>query len=134
MIKTRRAALAALLVAAFAGCSSSTEVELGTIEGEVQDNVGNAVSGITFRLTRDGRTPKTATSTTDGLFVFPRVEPGDWKIEFTPPLNYTLASAQQNPIEVKVFERRTTDVQINLNRRTTAPPPGGGGPIVQGTH
>ena len=50
------------------------------------------------------------------------------------PLNQavTLASAQQNPVDVTVHGNRTTDIQVNLNVRPTAPP-GGGGPIVQGS-
>lgn len=133
MVKTRRAALAVLMATALAACTSSTtEPELGVVDGEVQDNVGNAVRGITFRLVRADRTPKVAVSGSDGQFSFPRVEPGTWQLEFTVPLDYTLATTQVNPVDVDVRGRRTTDVQVNLSRRPNQPP-GGGGPITQGT-
>ena len=130
---TRRVALGLLFSAALAGCSSgATEPALGTVRGVIKDNIGNTLRNVSLRLERSGRTPKTATTTSDGVFTFARLEAGSWMLAITPPSDYTVPVTQTNPLPITVRASRETDVTVTLARKTT-PPPGGTGPVVSGS-
>src|SRR2546423_2536355 len=67
-------------LALFAVGVSAQTLTTGSLEGTVTDANGAAVPGVTVTATRQGGSPKTATSNNDGRYTFPQLEPGKYKV------------------------------------------------------
>jgi outer membrane receptor protein involved in Fe transport len=71
--------LAACLALFAVGVSAQT-LTTGSLEGAVTDANGAAVPGVTITATRQGGSPRTATSNNEGRYTFPQLEPGKYKV------------------------------------------------------
>ncbi len=67
-------------LALFAVGVSAQTLTTGSLEGTITDAAGAAVPGVTVTATRQGGSPKTATSNNEGRFSFPQLEPGKYKV------------------------------------------------------
>ncbi len=67
-------------LALFAIGVSAQTLTTGSLEGTVTDANGAAVPGVTITATRQGGSPKTATSNNEGRYSFPQLEPGKYKV------------------------------------------------------
>ena len=67
-------------LALFAVGVSAQTLTTGSLEGTVTDANGAAVPGVTIVATRQGGSPRTATSNNEGRYTFPQLEPGKYKV------------------------------------------------------
>src|ERR1051326_5141087 len=67
-------------LALFAVSVSAQTLTTGALEGTVTDANGAAVPGVTIVATRQGGSPRTATSNNEGRYTFPQLEPGKYKV------------------------------------------------------
>ena len=67
-------------LALFAVSVSAQTLTTGSLEGTVTDANGAAVPGVTIVATRQGGSPRTATSNNEGRYTFPQLEPGKYKV------------------------------------------------------
>src|ERR1043165_1014001 len=67
-------------LALFAVGVSAQTLTTGSLEGSVTDANGAAVPGVTIVATRQGGSPRTATSNNEGRYTFPQLEPGKYKV------------------------------------------------------
>src|ERR1041384_4457236 len=67
-------------LALFAVGVSAQTLTTGSLEGTITDVNGAAVPGVTITITRQGGSPKSATSNDEGRYSFPQLEPGKYKV------------------------------------------------------
>lgn len=91
-------AIVLVIVSAAAGFAQQT----GNIRGRVTDNTGAIIPGVTVTLTEPTGTQQTAVTSETGSYVFPRLIPGTYKVQFE------LAG-------FKTVVREDVRVTINLN-------------------
>ena len=88
-------------LALFAVGVSAQTLTTGSLEGTITDVNGAAVPGVTITITRQGGSPKSATSNDEGRFTFPQLEPGKYKVEVA---------------EAKGFGKFEDSVDVNLGK------------------
>jgi hypothetical protein len=115
----RWASLTLLLVASLAGISVPSApaqiVETGTITGVVRDNSGAVIAQahITLRNTATGISNNTL-SDSQGLYVSPPLDPGDYVIEFEAP---GFGKVQEH-VRLEVGQRAAADAVLTIGQAT----------------
>src|SRR5215831_3151086 len=75
---------AVLLVVLFGSGLVIAQISLGTIVGNVTDESGASVPGVTIRVTNEGTSSvRTVTSSSAGTYTVPALEPGVYTVEAT---------------------------------------------------
>jgi outer membrane receptor protein involved in Fe transport len=110
-------ALLALCMALFTSGAFAQTSSTGTIEGTVVDTNGNAVPGVTVRVTSPNLiTPQTATTDNEGRYRLPNLPPGMYKVQIEASQGF--AAFEQSNVEVNLS--RTSSVAITLQPQGTS--------------
>src|ERR1041384_2076572 len=97
-------------LALFAVGVSAQTLTTGSLEGTITDVNGAAVPGVTITATRQGGSPKTATSNAEGRYSFPQLEPGKYKV--TVEATKGVGKFEEN---VDVSLGKTSDFTVQLS-------------------
>ena len=106
---------------ASAGGQRQTEHQMGSIGGKVVDQSGANIAGAVVKLTQEGQSSRLElTSDEDGLFAFPSVAPGPYRLTITSPgfasqeLSGTLepGEAYVTPLIMLVIPTQVTEVHV----------------------
>lgn len=96
-------------LALFAVGVSAQTLTTGSLEGTVTDANGAAVPGVTITATRQGGSPKTATSNNEGRYTFPQLEPGKYKVTVEATKGF---GKYEDSVDVSLG--RTSDLTVQL--------------------
>jgi hypothetical protein len=106
---------------ASAGGQRQAEHQVGSISGKVVDQSGANIAGAVLKLTRERQSSRLElTSDEDGLFAFPSVAPGPYRLTITSPgfasqeLSGTLQSGEAyvTPLIMLVISTQVTEVHV----------------------
>ena len=110
-MRTRILLWAALALAATNTLSAQT---LGDISGEVRDSSGAVISGVTVTVTNQGTNATRTTTTNDsGLYAFPALVPGPYKIK-AEKAGFKVANTEQ--IDLQVQQQARMDVTMTIGQ------------------
>jgi hypothetical protein len=105
----------ALLLLALAAIASAQEFR-GALTGKVTDPTGAALPGASISIKNiETNISATATANGDGSYSFPLLQPGKYQVTVT---QQGFKSAQRNNIELRVADRLTLDIQLEIGSAT----------------
>lgn len=93
----------------------------GFVSGSVVDGSGTGVANAQLDLVQ-GTDSLTASSGSDGTYLFSEVPAGSWNLGVIPPNGYELAQGESGSRSVTVEEDATTEVDPPFELASTAPP------------
>ncbi len=105
----------ALLLLALAVMTSAQEFR-GALTGKITDPTGAALPGASVSLKNiETNISATATANGDGIYSFPLLQPGKYQVAVT---QQGFKSVQRNGVEVRVADRLTLDIQLEIGSAT----------------